>query len=122
MIPSVFYDTFLVPSPSEHLQYRKRKEWQNLAGQRGKVYSVTTVLNPPAGFELLAPYDDMWVKLPDGTMRTFMGAYGEKFQIDEEVELFVGLFPTDDERGIIKYRVKARHPVVPSEKATATEK
>lgn len=122
MIPPAFCDTFPVPSPSEHLQYRKRKEWQNLAGQRGEVYSVTTVLDPPAGFELLAPYDQMLVKLSDGTMRTFMGAYGEKFQIDDQVELFVGLFPTGDEQGIIKYRVKARHPVVPSEKVRTTEK
>lgn len=84
--------------------------------------SVTTVSNPPAGFESLAPYDLMWVKFPDGNMRTFMGAYGEKFKIGDEVECFVGAFPDGDDRGIIPYRVKVRHPVVPSKKLDSPEK
>lgn len=93
-----------------------------MPGKRGKVYSVTTPTVPPAGFELLAPYDLLWVKFLDETLGTYMGAYGEKFKIGDEVECFVGAFPNGDDRGIIPYRIKVRHPVVSSPKKTAPEK
>lgn len=103
----------MIGQPESPPQYRRRiakGENQAFLGQRGEVYSFTTVYEPPAGFEEVSPYVNLLVKFPDGKVRTFMGAYGEKFKIGDKVECFVGKFPAS-ERGTISYHIKVRHPI-----------
>lgn len=100
-----------MPTPPEYRRRVRSGELNELHGQRAKVYAVTTVTEPPARFEAFAPYDETIVEFPDGKRRTFMGMYGEKFEIGEEVECAPGAFPVD-ERGLIAYRIKVRHPVI----------
>lgn len=78
---------------------------------KGEVYSYTTIYDPPAGFELTAPYTVAIVKLEEGPMVTAqLTDLGEKaVEIGMPVEMVTRKLRTDgDERGMIIYGYKFR--------------
>jgi hypothetical protein len=125
MIIGCFPDLINVVMPlssPEATRFNRSRELERLFGKRAIVYSVARVDHPsagigrpvkaPMGFEHLAPYDIAIVEFPSGERRTFMGMFGERFAIGDEVECVVGRFAQED-TGIIAYRIKIRHPVTP---------
>lgn len=78
---------------------------------RGEVYSYTTVLDPPAGFEENAPYTIALVKLEEGPMITAqLTDLGDNpVEIGMPVEMVTRRLRQDgDERGMIVYGYKFR--------------
>ena len=82
---------------------------QTLSG-RGTVYSFTTVLDAPAGFEEQAPYVLALVQLDEGPMLaaqlTDLG--DASLEIGMPVEMVTRKLRTDGERGVILYGYKFR--------------
>jgi uncharacterized protein len=78
----------------------------------GTIYSYTTVLDAPAGFEEQAPYIVALVKLDEGPMLTaqITDLDGEP-EIGMKVEMVTRKLRTDGEAGIIIYGYKFRIPV-----------
>ena len=86
----------------------------NFSG-RGKVYSYTTVYDPPTGFEDQAPYTVALVKLEEGPLVTAQLTdldEGGKVEIGLPVEMVTRKLRSDgDERGMIVYGYKFRPSV-----------
>ncbi len=76
---------------------------------RGEVYSYTTVLDPPQGYEAQAPYVIALVKLDEGPMLTaqLTDLDGEP-EIGMRVEMVTRKLRTDGEEGMIVYGYKFR--------------
>lgn len=82
----------------------------NFSG-RGKVYSYTTIYEPPAGYEEQAPYTVAIVELDEGPMVTaqLTDLEEHKVEIGMPVEMVTRKLRQDgDERGIIVYGYKFR--------------
>ncbi len=86
----------------------------NFSG-RGKVYSYTTIYEPPAGYEEAAPYTVALVKLEEGPMVTaqLTDLGDQPVEIGTPVEMVTRKLRQDgDERGIIVYGYKFRPVLV----------
>jgi uncharacterized OB-fold protein len=90
------------------------KELYTFSG-KGEVYSFSTVLNAPAGFEEYAPYTVALVKLDEGPMLTAqLTDLGEQEpEIGMPVEMVTRKLRTDGDKGVILYGYKFR-PVLQS--------
>ncbi len=78
---------------------------------RGEVYSYTTVLDAPAGYEEQAPYTVAIVKLAEGPMVTaqLTDLDGKNVSIGTPVEMVTRKLRDDgDDRGMIVYGYKFR--------------
>jgi len=78
---------------------------------RGKVYSFTTVTNPPEGYEPYAPYTIALVKLEEGPLVTaqLTDVSHDEVKIDMPVEMVTRRLRSDeDDRGILIYGYKFR--------------
>ncbi|MBP1702611.1 MAG: hypothetical protein H6Q38_1718 [Chloroflexi bacterium] len=94
------------------------KTLYNFSG-RGKVYSYTTVYEPPAGYEENAPYTVALVKLDEGPMVTaqLTDLGDQPVEIGTPVEMVTRRLRQDgDERGLIIYGYKFR-PILASQPA-----
>jgi len=86
----------------------------NRAGQssgavRGTIYSLTRVLEPPAGFEAQAPYFLALVQLEDGQLiTTQLTDVDADAEIGDRVEMVTRKLTTDGQRGMIVYGYKFR--------------
>ena len=87
---------------------RPAQELYALSG-KGEVYSYTTVLDGPEGFEEYQPYVVALVKLDEGPMVTaqLTDLEGEP-EIGQRVEMVTRRLRTDGEHGIIVYGYKFR--------------
>ena len=97
---------------------QEAKTLYNFSG-RGKVYSFTTVYEPPAGYEENAPYTVALVKLEEGPLITaqLTDLEGRKVEIGTPVEMVTRRLRQDgDERGLIVYGYKFR-PVLQAQAA-----
>lgn len=97
---------------------QEAKTLYNFSG-RGKVYSFTTVYEPPAGYEENAPYTVALVKLEEGPLITaqLTDLEGRKVEIGTPVEMVTRRLRQDgDERGLIVYGYKFR-PVLHAQPA-----
>ncbi len=75
----------------------------------GEVYSVTTVQEPPEGFEMQSPYVVALVKLDEGLMITAqITDVDEPVQIGDRVEMVTRRLTTEGPRGVIIYGYKFR--------------
>ena len=84
---------------------------------RGEVYSHTTVFDPPAGYEDVAPYTVALVKLEEGPLVTaqLTDMDENKVEIGTPVEMVTRRLRSDgDERGLLVYGYKFR-PVLQSQ-------
>lgn len=78
----------------------------------GTVYSYTSVLDAPAGFEEQAPYTIALIKLDEGPMLTAqLTDLDSEPQIGMRVEMVTRKLRTDGESGIIVYGYKFREIV-----------
>lgn len=76
---------------------------------KGEVYSFTTVLDAPEGFEEQAPYIVALVKLDEGPMLTAqLSDLDGQPQIGMRVEVVTRKLRTDGDAGIIVYGYKFR--------------
>lgn len=78
---------------------------------RGEVYSFTTVIDPPSGYEENAPYTVALVKLEEGPVVTaqLTDLDGTEPEIGMPVEMVTRRIRQDgDEKGIIVYGYKFR--------------
>jgi hypothetical protein len=78
---------------------------------RGEVYSYTTVYNPPAGYEDVAPYTVAMVKLEEGPLITaqLTDLENRNVEIGMPVEMVTRrLRSATDERGMLVYGYKFR--------------
>jgi uncharacterized OB-fold protein len=78
---------------------------------RGEVYSYTTVYNPPAGYEDVAPYTVAMVKLEEGPLVTaqLTDLENRNVEIGMPVEMVTRrLRSATDERGMLVYGYKFR--------------
>ena len=78
---------------------------------RGEVYSYTTVYNPPAGYEDVAPYTVAMVKLEEGPLVTaqLTDLENRDVEIGMPVEMVTRrLRSATDERGMLVYGYKFR--------------
>ena len=78
---------------------------------RGKVYSLTSIPDAPAGFEHAAPYTIALVQLEEGPVVTaqLTDVDSQNVQIGMPVEMVTRKISTDeDKRGIIIYGYKFR--------------
>ena len=97
---------------------QEAKTLYNFSG-RGKVYSFTTVYEPPAGYEENAPYTVALVKLEEGPLITaqLTDLEGRTVESGTLVEMVTrGLRQEGDERGLIGYGYKFR-PVLHAQPA-----
>jgi uncharacterized protein len=81
---------------------------------RGEVYSYTTVYNPPAGYEDVAPYTVAMVKLEEGPLVTaqLTDLENRDVEVGMPVEMVTRrLRSATDERGMLVYGYKFR-PVI----------
>ncbi len=86
-------------------------------GGRGKVYSFTTVLDPPAGYEGQAPYVLALVQLDEGPMVTAqLTDLDGPVQIGMLVEMVTRKLCAEGESGMIVYGYKFR-PLLPESQA-----
>ena len=86
------------------------KTLYNFSG-RGEVFSYTTVYDPPAGYEDIAPYTVALVKLEEGPMVTaqLTDVDLQAVQIGMPVEMVTRRIRSDgDERGLLVYGYKFR--------------
>jgi uncharacterized OB-fold protein len=81
---------------------------------KGTVYSYTTVLDAPAGFEEQAPYTVALIQLDEGPMLTaqLTDLDGEP-EIGMRVEMVTRKLRTDGDEGMIVYGYKFRIPMHP---------
>ena len=89
---------------------QEAKTLYNFSG-RGKVYSYTTVYEPPAGFEENTPYTVALVQLDEGPLVTaqLTDLDGRQVEIGTPVEMVTRRLRTDgDERGLLVYGYKFR--------------
>ncbi|MBN2499793.1 MAG: Zn-ribbon domain-containing OB-fold protein [Anaerolineales bacterium] len=78
---------------------------------RGEVYSYTTVYNPPAGYEDVAPYTVAMVKLEEGPLVTaqLTDLENRDVEVGMPVEMVTRrLRSATDERGMLVYGYKFR--------------
>ena len=77
---------------------------------RGTVYSYTTVLDPPAGFEAYAPYPVALVKLDEGPMVTaqLTDLDPDDVRIGMPVEMVTRKLSEQGDEGVILYGYKFR--------------
>jgi hypothetical protein len=78
---------------------------------RGEVFSFTTIYDPPAGFEEVAPYTVALVKLVEGPMVTaqLTDLGSQPISIGMPVEMVTRRIRQDgDERGMLVYGYKFR--------------
>lgn len=80
----------------------------------GEVYSYTTIYNPPAGFEMYAPYTVALIKLDEGPMLTaqLTDVDPDNVDIGLPVEMVTRKIRDDGEQGVIVYGYKFR-PRIP---------
>ena len=98
-----------------HCGEEARTEYQ-FSG-KGEVYSYTTIYDPPAGYELTAPYTVAIVKLEEGPMVTAqLTDLGEQpVEIGMPVEMVTSKLRSEgDDRGIIVYGYKFRPVMQPA--------
>lgn len=89
---------------------QEAKTLYNFSG-KGKVYSYTTVYEPPTGYEDQAPYTVALVQLDEGPLVTaqLTDLGGAKVEIGAPVEMVTRRLRQDgDERGILVYGYKFR--------------
>jgi hypothetical protein len=82
--------------------------------KKGHIYSFSTVVNAPDGFELQAPYTIALIELENGlkvTAQLTDFACDEKPEIGMEVEMTTRKLKEDGPRGIIVYGYKFRKPI-----------
>jgi uncharacterized OB-fold protein len=81
---------------------------------KGEVYSYTTVIDGPMGFEYQSPYVVALVKLDEGPMLTtqLTDLEGEP-EIGMRVEMVTRKLRTDGDEGVIVYGYKFRPLLVP---------
>jgi len=80
----------------------------------GMIYSFTTVLDAPAGFEEQAPYSIALIKLDEGPILTAqLTDLDAEPQIGMRVEMVTRKLRTDGEAGIIVYGYKFRPMLIP---------
>ncbi len=81
---------------------------------KGEVYSYTTVIDGPLGFEYQSPYVVALVKLDEGPMLTaqLTDLEGEP-EIGMRVEMVTRKLRTDGDEGIIVYGYKFRPLLIP---------
>ncbi len=84
-------------------------EQQAEVSKTGTVYSFTVIHNPPAGFELMAPYYIGIIELDSGQRLTaqLTDVDGEP-EIGMPVEMVTRRIKTDGEAGLISYGYKFR--------------
>jgi uncharacterized OB-fold protein len=107
---SIFPPRDVCPACAEPAQ-----ELQTFSGQ-GTVYSYTTVLDAPAGFDEQAPYVVALIQLDEGPMLTAqLTDLGDDaaLEIGMPVEMVTRKLRTDGEHGVILYGYKFR-PVLQS--------
>ena len=77
---------------------------------RGEVYSFTTVHNPPAGFEGMAPYTVALVKLEEGPLvaAQLTDVDNHAVSIGQPVEMVTRKLREDGPRGVLVYGYKFR--------------
>ncbi|HEX9028400.1 MAG TPA: Zn-ribbon domain-containing OB-fold protein [Anaerolineales bacterium] len=93
---------------------KEAKTLYNFSG-RGKVYSYTTVYEPPAGYEDNAPYTVALVQLEEGPLVTaqLTDLDDGKVEIGTPVEMVTRKLRQDgDERGMLVYGYKFRPVLV----------
>jgi uncharacterized OB-fold protein len=82
-------------------------------GGKGTVYSYTTILDAPEGFESQAPYVVALIKLDEGPLVTAQLTDLEgPPEIGMKVEMVTRKLRTDGDAGIIIYGYKFRPPLV----------
>ena len=87
---------------------RPAQELTTFSG-KGTVYSYTTVLDAPAGFEEQAPYVLALVKLDEGPMVTAqLTDLEDEPEIGMPVEMVTRKLRTDGDQGVIVYGYKFR--------------
>lgn len=75
----------------------------------GEVYSFTTLLEPPEGFEEQAPYTLALIKLDEGPLITAqLTDLDSPVQIGDRVEMVTRKLTTEGSRGMIVYGYKFR--------------
>jgi uncharacterized OB-fold protein len=77
---------------------------------RGEVFSFTTVLDPPAGYEENAPYTVALIRLEEGPMVTaqLTDLGDQPVEIGMPVEMVTRKLREDGERGMLVYGYKFR--------------
>lgn len=77
---------------------------------RGEVYSYSDVTNPPAGYELDAPYTVALVRLAEGPLVTaqLTDVGKEEVEIGMPVEMVTRKLRSDGDRGVLIYGYKFR--------------
>lgn len=82
--------------------------------KKGKIYSFSTVLEAPSGFEKQVPYTVALVELENGIKLTAQltdFTADDKPEIGMEVEMVTRKLKEDGPRGIIVYGYKFRKPI-----------
>lgn len=80
---------------------------------KGTVYSYTTILDAPEGFEIQAPYVVALIKLDEGPLITAqLTDLDGPPEIGMRVEMVTRKLRTDGDAGIIVYGYKFRQPLV----------
>lgn len=89
---------------------------------KGEVYSYTTVFDPPAGFEEVAPYTIALIKLEEGPLVTaqLTDLDNRHVEIGMPVEMVTRKMHNVDERGVIPYGYKFRPIIDPVENAVGS--
>ena len=81
---------------------------------RGTIYSHTTVLQAPSGFEKYAPYPIAIIKLDEGprvTAQLTDPDPDKPFEIGMQVEMVTRKLKEDGNQGILDYGYKFRPPI-----------
>ena len=82
---------------------------------KGTVYSYTTILDAPEGFENQTPYVVALIKLNEGPLITAqLTDLDGPPEIGMEVEMVTRKLRTDGDAGIIVYGYKFRQPLTPA--------
>jgi uncharacterized OB-fold protein len=87
----------------------------------GEVFSYTTIYDPPAGFEQMAPYTVALIKLDEGPLLTaqLTDVDEDAIEIGMPVEMVTRKLRSEGEEGVIVYGYKFRPAVAVREVATA---
>lgn len=88
--------------------FESRQEQFTFSGL-GTVYSFTTLVEPPEGFEEQAPYTLALIKLDEGPMLTAqLTDLDGPIEIGDRVEMTTRKLTTEGARGVIVYGYKFR--------------
>ena len=89
---------------------------------KGRVYSFSTVYDPPEGFEDYVPYTVAIIELEEGPLVTarLTDVDNNGVYIGMPVEMVTRILSEDGERGLINYGYNFRPPIPKSEGSLAT--